>query len=884
MRKLRAWFMRLAALLNTDGQDRELAEELESHIRMHTEDNLRAGMSREAARRAALIDLGGIEQVKEEYRERRGIRWLDELRLDLRYGMRTLARSRAFTLAAVLTLAIGIGSTTAIFTVVHASLFPEYPFRDPDRVVRVSSDSLKDAEDSGRAPSLVSYRDWRRDNEVFSQLVAYRRSSMSWVDQGEPARVLGGAATAEIFRMAEIQPALGRDFDPDADQPGKGNEVILGHAFWQRRYGDDPAVIGRTVSINNRPFTIVGVMPASMGFPFADTNFWIPWVIEEDPARASTMPGAGFLVVGRLKEGISIAQAKTAMNLLEARLAISSAKIRSRFGVGLKVWTDFASPMDPPVVWTLFGGVLCVLLVACVNVANLLLARASMRAREMALRAALGASRTRIVRYLLTESLLLSLLGGSVGILLAYLGVSLFVAWKPPAVPGPVEASLNPAVLVFAVGASVLTALLFGLPPALAASRPNLVAALKESAATAPSPSTKRNRSILVIAEVALALVLLAGAGLMINSFLRLENVELGFDPRNVLAFRVANPVANPGASLNQDGEENRARFTNDLLRRLRALPQIRSVAASSMFPLDRSASYTSASAEKDPAKPRWQAVEPVGSTAGYFEAMRIPVLRGRAFTDRDDVGNAAVVILSRKAAQQFFPGVDPIGGKLLLRTETVPREVIGVVGDARYRALQTEYGPKVYVPAGGDWMMGAVTFVVRAEHDPRALVPALKREVWAMDARAPVEILTMKDLYEPHLATTRFYLGIFGFFAFVAVSMAAIGLYGLINYSAAQRTHEIGIRMTLGAQSADVVGMLLGNAALLALTGIVLGITGAFWLTAYMKTFLFAVRPADVLTFATVSAVLFSVALLASLIPARRASRVDPAVALKYE
>lgn len=880
MRRLRACFVRLAGMLHTDRQDRELAEELESHIQMHVADNLRAGMSPEAARRSALIDLGGIEQVKEEYRERRGIRWLEELHQDLRYGLRTLAKSRAFTLAAVLTLAIGIGSTTAIFTVVDAALFPEYPFRDPDRVVRVSSDSLKAANDSGRAPSMASYRDWRQKNEVFSHLVAYRRASMSWVDKGEPARLPGAAATTDIFRMAGVQPALGRDFDPAADQPGKGNEVILGYGFWQRRYGGDRAIIGRTVSIDNRPYTVVGVMPARTGFPFADTNFWIPWVIEEDPSRASTMPGAGFLVVGRLKEGISIAQAKTAMNLLEARLALSSDKIRSRFSVGLKAWTDFASPMDPPVVWTLFGAVLCVLLVACVNVANLLLARASVRAREMALRTALGASRTRMIRYLLTESLLLSLLGCAAGILLAYLGVSLFIDWKPPAVPGPAEARLNTAVLLFAVGASALTAFLFGLLPALAASKPNLVTALKESAATAPSRTTTRKRSILVIAEVALALVLLAGAGLMINSFLRLENVELGFDPRNVLAFR----VAIPGASMYQTGEENRVRFMNDLLRRLRVLPQVRAAAASSMFPLDRSGSYTSASAEKDPAKPRWQAVEPVGSTAGYFEAMRIPVLRGRAFTDRDDAGNAAVVILSRKAAQQFFPGVDPVGSKLLLRSETIPREVIGIVGDARYRTLQSDYGPKVYVPAGGEWMMGAVTFVVRAEHDPLALVPALKREVWALDARAPVEILTMKDLYEPHLATTRFYLGLFGFFAFVAVSMAAIGLYGLINYSVAQRTHEIGIRMTLGAEAADIVGMLLGNAALLALTGIVLGITCAFWLTAYMKTFLFAVRPTDVLTFAAVSAVLFSVALLASLIPARRATRVDPAVALKYE
>ena len=779
-------FADLWGRLNRRPAGSEVEEEIREHLDIEISENIEAGMSPEEARYAARRKFGNVTMFSEMTAEVWRFGWLDRLGQDVRFAARALVKSRVFTLAAVLTLAIGIGSTTAIFTVVHASLFPEYSFRNPDRVALVYSVYLKDVQEGRRAPSMASLRDWRRDNEVFAQLVVYRTRSLAWVDQGEPARVTGLIASADIFRMAGIQPALGRDFDPDADQPGKGNVVILGYGFWQKRYGGERNVIGKIVSIENKPYTVIGVMPARAGFPVAGTNYWIPWVLDEDPSRSSTMPGGGFTVVGRLKGNVSLSQAQTAMNLLEARLAQGSDKTRRMFGVDLRAWTDYTSPLNRTVVWTLFGAVLFVLLVACVNVANLLLARASVRAREMALRAALGASRVRIVRYLLTESVLLSSLGGAAGILLAYLGVSLFVAWKAPGIPGPGEARLNPAVLLFAVGASTLTAFLFGLLPALTASKPNLVATLKEGITTAASRSTNRKRAVLVVAEVALALVLLAGAGLMINSFLRLQNVELGFDPRNVLTFR----VAPPGTSLYQLSEGNRGRFMNDLLQRLRALPQVRAAAASSMFPLDGSGAYTSASVEEGAAKPDWRAVEPVGSTAGYLAAMGIPLLRGRAFTERDDADNAPVVILSRQAAQKFFPGADPIGRKLRLRSETVPREVVGVVGDARYRTLQSEYGPKVYVPAAANWIMGYVSFVVRSERDPRNLVPALKREVWALDPRSPVEILTMKDLYEPHLATTRFYLGLFGFFAFVAVSMAAIGLYGLINYAVAQRTH----------------------------------------------------------------------------------------------
>jgi putative ABC transport system permease protein len=859
--------------------DDEVDEEIRAHLEIEIDQNVAAGMSPEQARYAAQRKFGNVALSKEMTREVWRFVWLDHLCQDVRIAARTLAKSRAFTFAAVFTLAIGIGSTTTIFTVVHAVLFPEYSFSDPERIVRVSLANLKKTQDT-RIPSLASFVDWRQQNQVFQELTAYRSRALAWMDQGEPERLVGVTATANIFRMAGIQPSLGRDFDPNADRPGKGNVVILGYGFWQKRYGGDPTVIGKTVLIDNKPYSVIGVMPARKGFPSAETNCWVPWVLDEDPSRF-LMAGSAFIVAGRLKGNVSLSQAQAAMNALEARLAQPSGKIRKLYSVNLRPLTDTVSPLNRTIVWTLFGAVLFVLLVACVNVANLLLARASARRREIALRSALGASRTRIVRHLLTECVLLSLVGGVAGIVLAYWGVRLFLALKAPGIPGPSEARLDPAVLLFAVGASTITAFLFGLLPALHASKPDLVATLKEGITTIAGRTTNRRRAVLVVVEIALALVLLAGAGLMINSFLRLQNVELGFDPKNVIAFRVVPPQTDA----REPSVGKRVLFVNELLGRLRALPQVRAAAASSVFPLDGTYSMTGASIEgTNPGKPKWHPIEPVGAADGYFQAMGIPLLHGRTFTDRDDADKFPVVILSQQAAQEFCPGEDPIGKKLRMMSETVSREVVGVVGNVRYRTLQSQYGPKVYVPAAADWMMGSVTFVLRSDRDPRNLVPSLKGEVWAMDSRLPIEMQTMKDLYEPYIATPRFYLGLFGFFASVAVLMAATGLYGLINYSVGQRTHEIGIRMALGAQSGNVLGMVLRDGALLGLLGVGIGIGGAFWLTRFMKSFLFGVAPTDALTLAVVSAILFAVAILACLIPARRAARVDPAVALKYE
>ncbi|MGA2259986.1 MAG: ABC transporter permease [Acidobacteriota bacterium] len=859
--------------------DEDLDEEIRAHLQIEIDERIESGMAPEQAHYAAQRKFGNVAMFREMTREVWHFGWWDHICQDVRIAARMLAKSRSFTFAAVLTLAIGIGSTTSIFSVVHAVLYPEYSFSDPGRVVYVSSINLKRDQDT-RAPSLVSFSDWRQRSDVFQELTAYRNTAVAWIDEGEPERIVGMTATANIFRMAGVQPLLGRDFDAGADRPGKANVVILGYGFWQSRLGGAQNVIGRNVLINNRPCSVIGVMPAGKGFPSAEVKYWVPWVVDEDPLRSSTMPGGGFSVVGRLKPGVSPAQAQAVMNGLEARLGQSD-RNRKMFGVRLRAMTDTVSPLSKTTVVTLFGAVLFVLLVACVNVAGLLLARASVRSREMALRSALGASRTRIVRHLLTECALLSLLGGVAGTVLAYWEVRLFLALKAPGIPGPSAARLDPAVLLFAIGSSVLTALLFGLLPSFHAAQTDLTPTLKQGVGPLTRRTANRKRAALVVIEMALALVLLAGAGLMMNSFVKLQNVELGFNPQNVIAFR----VTVPGAEAHKSSVPARVQFVDELLRRLQALPQVQAAAASSIFPLDGSGAFTSAKisgAASD--QGHWFAIEPVGVTDGYFQTMGIPMLRGRTFSDRDVPSAAPVAILSQEAAQKLDPGTDPIGMRLSLAGETVSREVIGVAGNVRYGGLQTQFGPKVYVPAASDWIMSYVTFVVRTAGDPRNLVPSLRREVWAVDPKMPIEIETLKDLFEPHIATPRFYLGLFGFFAFVAVLMAAVGLYGLINYSVEQRTQEFGIRMALGAEAGDVLGMVIREGIWIALAGAGLGLAGALWLTRFIKSFLFGVTPTDGTTLGIVSAVLILVAILACLIPARRASRIEPSVALKYE
>jgi putative ABC transport system permease protein len=855
--------------------DTDVDEEIRAHLQVEIDENVGAGMSPEEATYVARRKFGNVALFKEMTGEVWRFGWLDRLCQDVRIAARTLVKNRAFTFAALLTLALGIGSTTAIFSVVHAVLYPEYTFANPERIVEVGVASGK----YSVAPSLVSFVDWRQQCDAFQELTAYQNTSTAWIDEGEPERIVGIKATANIFRMAGVQPVLGRNFADDADRPGRGNEVILGYGFWQKRYAGAASVIGKNVSINNKPCTVIGVMAAGKGFPTANVNFWIPWVIDEDPFRLSTMPGRG-TTAARLRTGVSLAQAQAIVNVLEARLGQSDRNRKDR-EVRLRAAVDHASPLGESTVWTLFGAVLFVLLVSCVNVANLLLARASVRARETALRAALGASRMRIVRYLLTECVLLSFLGGVAGVVLAYWGVRLFLALKAPGIPGPAAAPLDSPILLFAIGTSAITAILFGLLPSFHASKTDLVTALRQGTVSFARRTANKKRAALVIIEMALALILLAGAGLMMNSFVRLQNVELGFNPENVIALRVM--VPNLGSSEARDLE--RVAFTDNLLQRLRNLPQVRAAAATSIFPLDGSAYFTSAGKlEPSTGKKSFLNVEPVGVTEDYFRAMGIPLLRGRAFTRQDGSLVHPVTILSQNLAQQFWPDENPLGKQLYFQGDKMPYEVVGVAGNARYKSLQADYGPKIYVPAGATWVMSTVTFVVRTAGDPSRITSSLKQAVWAIDAKRPVEIETLHNLFEPWIATPRFYLGLFSFFALVAVLMAAIGLYGLVNYSVGQRTQEFGIRMALGAQPRDLICTVVREGTLIALAGAALGIGGALWLTRFIKSFLFAVTPTDTVTLAAVSAVLIAVAVLACVIPARRASRIEPSIALKYE
>jgi putative ABC transport system permease protein len=619
-------------------------------------------------------------------------------------------------------------------------------------------------------------------------------------------------------------------------------------------------------------------MPAGKGFPIADINYWIPWVLDNDPLRSSTIPIGGHAAAGRLQEGVSLLQAQSILTAVEVR---QSDRIRKKFGVRLKAGTDSINPLSRSTVWALFGAVVLVLLVACVNVASLLLARSSVRTREIAIRSALGASRMRIIRHLLTECVLLSFLGGAAGIGLAYWGVRLFLALKAPTIPGPVEARLDPAVLLFAIGCSTISAFLFGLLPSLYAAKAGHVATFKQSAGTFRGQAGNRKRVALVVIEMALALILLDGAGLMLTSFVKVQHVELGFNAEKMIAFRVTVPEL----ETHRTQVRGRVLFIDELLARLRTLPQVQAAAASSIFPLDNVNALTSARMPGgSPDNVHWLGLEPVAVTDGYFQTLQIPVLRGRTFAGSDGLDANPAVILSQEAAQQFCPGGNPVGRKLFFAGEKTPREVVGVVGDVRYGRLQAQFGPKAYVQAASDWMTHYVTFAVRSTREPRGIAAGLRREVWAIDPKMPIEMETMTDLYEPYIAAPRFYLGLFGFFAFVAVLMAAIGLYGLVNYSVGQRTHEFGIRIALGARARDLLGTVVREGALMALAGTGLGLVGALCLTRFIKSFLFGVAPTDGGTLTVVSTVLVAVAILACLNPARHASRIDPSIALKYE
>ncbi|HEX3186620.1 MAG TPA: ABC transporter permease [Pyrinomonadaceae bacterium] len=806
---------------------------------------------------------------------------MDAFLNDIRYAIRNLIKRPAFTLIAVITLGVGIGANTAIFSSIYALLLKPLTFPELDRVVAIW-DKNPSRGSVHNEVAMANYLDWRAQTQSFENLALYSWFNANLTGGDKPERVQGFAVTANFLDVTGVKPILGRNFREEENQPGKDVSAIISYSLWQRRYGGDPNILNQTITINNFPFVIVGVMPQHFNFPKAG-EIYAP--LELTPEVASNRLTHQYYVIGRLKPGVSIASAQAEIDNVNGRLEKQYPETNT--GLGATVFTlvdDMVRAYDKPI-WITMAFVGFVLLIACANIANLMLARASGRHREIALRAALGASRWRIVRQLLTESLIVALIGGGFGVLLGFWGIDT-LRWSNPGdaakfAAGWYQLGINVPVLLFTLGISVFCGLVFGLAPALQVSKPNLNDALKDGARQV-SGSSHRLRSSLVVFEVALSLVLLVGAGLSVRSFLSLVKTSPGFDPDNVMTMRLMLPWGK------YKERPPVAAFYNDLLRSVKSTPGVESAAFVNYLPLGGSNSSDSYLVEGEPVPQHGQENEGRYrvATPGYFETMRIPILTGRSFTEQDKAGATRVAIVNETMAHRHWAGKDPIGKRFRIDgpLEKNPwLEIVGVVADVTHE-LNLPVTPEYYLPHAQDsWR--SMVLVARTNVDPTSLSAALRQQVWAMDKDQPVyEVQSMNEVWSLAASMYSFSSVTLGFFAVIALLLASLGIYGVMAFAVTQRTQEIGIRIALGASTPDVLKLVVRHGMKLALLGMVIGLAGAWGLTRFMKGILIGVQPTDFLTFGVVSACLLIAALLACYLPARRATKVDPLVALRYE
>jgi putative ABC transport system permease protein len=816
---------------------------------------------------------------------------------DVLYGARMLWQKPGYSGIAILTLAVGIGANTAIFSVVNAVLLEPLPFADPDRVVALGQQTTQNR----AALSQFSFRnfaDMRDRTRAFDRLAAYYNLNLTLTGDREAQLLRGTVVTSDLLPLLGVSPALGRAFLPEEDAAGGGpggRPAILSFELWQEQFGGDAGVVGRAVDLNNSRFTIVGVMPAGFRFPIQPqpTQVWITTALDNERPEG---PGAimvargyrGWRAIGRLKPGVTLEQAQSEAGVIAAGLESEFPEANKDMAIGVRPLLDWVVGNLRSTLLLILGAVAFVLLIACVNVANLLLERAISRQREIKVRLALGASGARLIRQLLTESVLLAGMGGVLGILLAYWGMDLIVALSPESLARVAETQLDGRVLAFTAIVSLVTGIAFGLAPALLISKTNLAESLKEGrrGATA-SAQTNRTRSVLVVAEVALALVLLVGAGLLINSFVRLQQVAPGFDPGQTLTFNVA-----PSAARTSTPQQI-ADFYQELTARLKALPGVVNASVVFQLPLSGTGASTSVVIQGRPTDPS-DRTSVVIHMAGpdYFRTMGIPVVRGRNFTERDTMKAPPVLIVNEALARQYFPNEDPIGKRVAPGFSTLPvsddesgmREIVGVVADVKHQSLQGTSQPEIYF-AQSQMPMSAMTVVVRASGDPRALQQSMRGVVQSLDADAPVyAIRTVEELLNRSVATPRFNTLLLGLFAAVALILTTVGLYGVIACSVSENTQQIGIRMALGAQRSDVFRLIVGQGVALTIGGVAIGLAAAYALTRLMSSLLFGVGATDPWTFGGVAVLLIGVASIACYVPARRAMNVDPMVALRYE
>jgi len=804
---------------------------------------------------------------------------MDTLLKDIRYGIRSLARHPGFTAIALITLALGIGANTAIFSVVNAVLLRPLPYDDPERIVWLWDTQPQLAT---TPTSLPDFLGWKDQNRSFDHLAAFQSGNM-FIDAGDGATdTLVGLVTPQLFSVFHVSPILGRTFTDEETLPGRFRVAVLSHSLWQKRFGSDPNVLGRTVQLNGRPFTIIGVMPAGFSYPDR-VELWRPLPI--DPAKLD--PGPHYLnVVGRLKPGVTLAQAQADMSVIAARLSQQYKEKNAGHGVKPDRLSKVVVGDIGLALYVLLGAVGFVLLIACANLANLMLARVGARQKEIAVRTALGASRFRIVRQLLIESVMLALGGGVVGLLLAFWAVSWVVSLSADTIPRVREISIDPRVAGFTLLISVVTGVLFGLAPALQVSRPDLTDALKESGRSTAGLRRNRLRSMLVVTEVALSLVLLVGAGLMIRSFAKLNQVDPGFQPAQVLTLGVA------FLTTTYPEDEQVARVFSQILEGAAATPGVLSAGAISDLPLTGSNISDSFTIEGRPpiAKEAEPSTEYHIITPRYFESMGIPFLSGRDVAPTDTRQSPNVVVINDVFARRHFAGENPLGHRLKLQgQERDPLLIVGVVGNVKQLGLDEQPPPEVFVPFLQDPVFPnyqrSMTIVARSKSDPGAIAGPLRAAVTSIDKSLPIwSLKPMTEHLRDSLARRRFSLILLSVFSGVALVLAAVGIYGVISYGVTQRTHEMGIRMALGAKPRDVLKLVVRQSMLLVMAGVGIGLLASLALTRLMKGLLFSVSVTDPMTFVVIAVLMTFIALLASLIPARRATRVDPLVALKYE
>ena len=866
------------ALSGRSTLEHDMDEELRFHLESRALDLARSGLPPAEAARRARMEFGAVEGYKEGCREARGLRPFDELRGDLRYAFRVLRKSPSFALTAVVTLALGIGANTAIFSAVKAVLLNQLPYRDPDRLVK-----LGEADAGEKRAETVGYTtayDWRRLSHSFERMSLYRDAAGAIVERGEPELVSGLRVNYDFFDTLGIRMQIGRGFLPEEDRPDRRYEVVLAHGLWMRRFGGDPNIVGRVIRLSDSSFTVVGVLPAGFRPLEIPGSAGTPEIFEP-LGYALTDPWAcrdcqHLQLIARLKQGIPAAQAHAELNTIMADLVRHyPASYPPQARVAFEPLRDHIVGSVSTALWVLMGAVGFVLLIACVNVANLMLARATGRAKEMALRAALGAARWRLIRQLITESLLLAVAGGIAGVLLGWWCTSRLASLAPREMPRLNEIHMDATVLWFGLAASLLTGILFGLMPALRTSGADF-------GKTTGSRSRSSMRDLLVMGELALAFVLAVGAGLLGKSFVRLMNVDPGFDPYNVLTLKTYMYGARyrkPAAELS---------YYEQVFERLRATSGIESVAMTSLLPMadfdryslhvrDRRLAHVSEAPSADN----------YSVTPDYFRVMRIPLKRGRIFTTQDIATAPKVAVISETCAREQFPNHDPIGKQIQLggRDDSKPwTTIVGIVGDVRQYGLDTAPNIAAYIPQAQN-LSFPFSLVARTSSDPRGLERAVRAAFLAVDPTQPVfNVQSMESYLASSMAQRRFTLALLALFGGLALALAAVGIYGVVSCAVTSRTREMGIRMALGAERRDVLAMVLRQAAALAGVGLAAGLAASFALTRFLSTLLFEVRTTDLATLATIAALLAAVALAASYLPARRAASVDPTVALRYE